>query len=178
MATQSPNLPDPNDLDALEEAIPNRISASVDDETIGDIQAGLSSIRERLPFLLNFLEDNRPYLLEINEHLLPFMERSLEDAHQHPNLVPPFLDLEELARDLQLYRQLLRLLEPIQEMTSMLHDTAMAAGSDAFETALVFYKRVRMGAQLGDKEAEKVLEEYNEMLAQVRSTGTPRVKVS
>lgn len=147
---------------------PNRISATVSDDTIKDIQSGLEKIRARLPFLVRFLEDKRPYLLEIGEHLQPFMEQSLIDAKEHPNLVPPFLDIEELERDLNLFHQLMQLLKPMEELTGMLHDTAMAAGSDAFETAVVFYKRVRMGAKLGDPEATEVTLHILEKMPEMR----------
>jgi hypothetical protein len=155
----------------------NRISASISEDTIQEIQLGLDKIRERLPFLVRFLEDNRPYLLEIGEHLRPFMEQSLVDAKAHPNLVPPFLDIEELERDLNLFAQLLQLLKPMEELTSLLHDTAMAAGSDAFETAVVFYKRARMGAKLGDPEATEVTLHILEKMPEIRQGGG-RIKVS
>lgn len=63
-------------------------------------------------------------------------------------------------------------------MATLLLYTAMAAGSDAFETVLVFYKCVRMGAQLGDKEAEKVLVAYNEVLVDARKSGASRIQVT
>lgn len=158
-----------DDLD--DDLLPNRISATISDGTIEEIQKGLLEIKSKLPFLVRFLEDNRPYVLEIGENLIPFIDQSMKDGRAYPNLVPPFVDIEELERDLLLFQRLQHLLKPIQELADLLHDTAMAAGSDAFETAVVFYKRVRMGARLGDTEAQEVMQHFRDRLPEFKQGG-------
>lgn len=165
MATMSS---DP-DMHALEEGADdgsqvNRISATVDETTLQDILKSLENIRQKLPFLIQFKEENRPYMLEIDEQQLPFLDKTTQDARKHTELVPPFLDIDEFERDLSLFRQMLKILKPAENLTAMLRDTAMAAGCDAFESALVFYKRVRMGAQLNDPEAIEVMSNYQTLL--------------
>lgn len=137
---------------------PNRISASIDDHTIQDINLSLEKVRASLPFLLQLIAADRPSLPHLDVELKPFLEKAVNDSKNFPDLVPPGLDVDELERDYVLYQQLVDIVQPIQELLDLVQDTALAAGSDAFETAIIFYKNVRMSARLGDESANKVLE--------------------
>lgn len=137
---------------------PNRISASIDLNTIQDINLSLEKVRASLPFLLQLAAADRPSLPHLDVELKPFLENAVSDSKNFADLVPPGLDVDELERDYVLYQQLVDIIQPIQELLDLIQDTALAAGSDAFETAIIFYKNVRMSARLGDDSANKVLE--------------------
>ncbi len=143
---------------------PNRISASVDEASIQRVQLALDDIRRELPFLLQLIGADRPSLINVGENLAPFLDQAFRDADANPDLVPPSLDMEELKRDVDLFNQLKRLLGPMQELLDLMNDTHLAAGSDAFETAIVFYKNVRMAAKLGDPKAQQMLDDLKENL--------------
>lgn len=143
---------------------PNRISASVTEESVQRVQQALEEIRRELPFLLQLMGADRPSLINVGENLAPFLEQAYRDAEANPDLVPPSLDMEELERDIALFNQLKRILGPVNELVELLNDTHLAAGSDAFETAIVFYKNVRMAAKLGDEDAQRMLDSLKENL--------------
>ncbi len=143
---------------------PNRISASLNEESIQRVQQALEGIRRELPFLLQLVGAERPSLINVGENLAPFLEQAYSDAQANADLVPPSLDMEELERDIALFNQLKRVMGPVQELIELLNDTHLAAGSDAFETAIVFYKNVRMAAKLGDPKAQQMLDALKENL--------------
>lgn len=143
---------------------PNRISASVTEESVQRVQQALEEIRRELPFLLQLMGADRPSLINVGENLAPFLEQAYRDAEANPDLVPPSLDMEELERDIALFNQLKRILGPVNELVELLNDTHLAAGSDAFETTIVFYKNVRMAAKLGDEDAQRMLDSLKENL--------------
>ena len=142
----------------------NRISASIDDESIERVHQALEEVRLHLPFLLELAGGERPSLINVGENLAPFLEKTLADASQHPDLVPPYLDMEELQRDIELFSQLKRIIVPLQRLLDLTNDTHLAAGSDAFDTAIIFYKNVRMEAKLGDANAQRILDDLKESL--------------
>ena len=136
----------------------NRISATIDKQTVAEIQDNLGTIRKLMPFLLDMSTDERSDLIKFGENLVPFIEQTLADSKSYPHLVPPYLDVEELQRDLELFMQMVAVLKPLQQLVALIQDTSSAAGSDAFESALTFYRTVRMAAKEGDTAAEVVLQ--------------------
>jgi hypothetical protein len=136
----------------------NRISAAIEEKTVAEIQENFSSIRKLMPFLLEMTQEERSDLIKFGENLVPFIEQTLADARNYPHLAPPFLDLDELQRDLELFQKLVAIAKPVQELVDLLNDTSAAAGSDAFESALTFYRSVRMASKEGDTNAERILQ--------------------
>ena len=82
-------------------------------------------------------------MLKMGDKTLAFVRRALNFATQNPSLVPSYLNLEEAWKDYKLTEAISSLLKEFATLRRGLEDTAMVAGSEAYDAALVFYASVR-----------------------------------
>jgi hypothetical protein len=90
---------------------------------------------------------------------ISFVEKAYDFAHQNPNLVPPYLDMDAFDTDFGDAHGLWTLVNSIRQLDENASDTEMAAGSEAYQAALVFYKSVKMAAAQDIPGAKAVYEE-------------------
>lgn len=88
------------------------------------------------------------------------MQKSLEYCHQNPDIAPRFLDIEEFKNDVDTVTVLRELLQPLEQITSLLSDTMMMAGSDAYQAALVYYQAAKGAARQNIPGGESI---YNDL---------------
>jgi hypothetical protein len=74
------------------------------------------------------------------------VEKAYDFAGQNPNLIPPYLDPDAFGVDFTDARDLWTLADTVWQLGEGLDNTEMAAGSEACQAALVFYKSVKMAA--------------------------------
>lgn len=86
---------------------------------------------------------------KLGDKSLSFVGKALEYARQNPAVVPPYIDVNEFERDLNLYVQLTKLLYPLHQLVEKLDDTTMQTGSEAYSAALLFYNAVKGAARAG-----------------------------
>ena len=117
----------------------NMISATLTEDdfaaTIGDI----ATISDRLNFLIDLSPKDRQKLPKLGDSSQAFVYKSQEIAHKHREILPGRFDLEEFDRDLTLFRQLNSIRTSLSPLVDKLTDTALAAGSDAYRSALEVY---------------------------------------
>jgi hypothetical protein len=123
------------------------ISAEIKPDDKNEIIGFIQQITNKLPFLINLTEEERKQIPKMGDKSIAFVEKALELAQQNPNLVPPFLNVEELKRDLNLAKDLRDLLNYINSLVEKLSDTYLAAGSEAFVAALSFYNSAKAAAK-------------------------------
>ena len=70
---------------------------------------------------------------------IAFVEKAFEFAKKQPDLVPPYLIVDELGRDFELAKQLKKLLDFLKPFYEKVSDTFLAVCSEAFFGARVFY---------------------------------------
>ncbi|MBS4033677.1 MAG: hypothetical protein KGZ85_04360 [Ignavibacterium sp.] len=125
----------------------NNISAELKEETKQEILSFLNQITERLPFLINLTPEERQTIPKMGDKTYAFVDKALELATQNPNLVPPYLDVEELKRDFTLASMLRPIVSALNSLTEKLNDTQMAVGSEAYVSALSFYNSSKSAAK-------------------------------
>ncbi|MDR1219575.1 MAG: hypothetical protein LBK73_08195 [Treponema sp.] len=82
----------------------------------------------------------------MGEKTIGFVEKAYDFARQNPKLVPPYLELDAFGVDFSDAHGLWTLLNTVQQLEEGIGDTEMTAGSEAYQSALVFYKSVKMAA--------------------------------
>lgn len=127
----------------------NKVSATLSAEAQNNIAAAINVIQENLPNLINLTPDERQVCAKLGDKSLSFVGKALEYARQNPAVVPPYIDVNEFERDLNLYVQLTKLLYPLHQLVEKLDDTTMQAGSEAYSAALLFYNAVKGAARAG-----------------------------
>ena len=96
----------------------------------------------------------------MGDKTLAFVEKALEFGSTYPDLVPPYVDLAELKKDLEATKIMISILRKLEEITTMLDDTALLAGSEAYTAALSIYAAAKDAARRNVGGAASA---YNEM---------------
>lgn len=111
------------------------------------IQTSINTIASKLPFLISLTNEERKGGIKLGDKTGVFMQKSLDYAKNNPTLVPPFTDLNEIAKDLALYNDLTNILEWLKPLVQKIEDTQMEAGTEAFSAILPFYDTARVATQ-------------------------------
>ncbi len=126
----------------------NRINfvLTVDEENT--IKTSLQTIFNTLkPHAVVLSDDERKTLIRSADRTLPFIEKSASYVVTHAQFKPDYVDADELAADVNGYKLSSRLLTPAAEIFRMLEDIAMLSGSEAYSSALSYYRNVKMQAR-------------------------------
>ena len=62
--------------------------------------------------------------------------------------MPPYVDLNELKRDLDLFNNLQSIAREINRLADMVNDTRIAAGTDAYVASLSLYNSVKQASKM------------------------------
>jgi hypothetical protein len=111
------------------------------------------------PYLLALTPAERQGMPKMGEKTISFVEKAYDFAKQNPNLVPPYLEMAAFGVDFEDAHGLWTLHSMVLQLEEGLGDTEMAAGSEAYQAALVFYKSVKMAAAQDISGAKAVYEE-------------------
>jgi hypothetical protein len=132
----------------------NHISATLTAEDQTAVLAALTTIKQKLPFLVDLSPEDRQSLPKLGDKSRAFVSGSLEVANQNEGILPRAFDLPEFKRDVQLVQQLTPIAPALEQRSELVSDTAVAVGSDAYTAALTVYQSARLagkGAGLDDK---------------------------
>ena len=125
----------------------NRVSATITDDVKNQILVKFQEIADLLPFLSNLGNDEKKGITTIGTEREAMDNTFNAEMAAHPDLVPSYVDKEELARDRELRADLLELMQRAEEIRDALEDTAHEAGSDVLMAYLSFYNSVKQAAK-------------------------------
>ncbi|UCH97274.1 MAG: hypothetical protein JSV88_10595 [Candidatus Aminicenantes bacterium] len=140
----------------------NRIHAQLTKEDENMAIQKLKEIESLLPFMVNLSTEERVTLPKMGKKTLDFVDRSLMYAKDHPNMVPPFMSVEAQQKDMELLKQIQRMLGVVEPLWEKLGDTYMLLGAEAYALARVFYNTVKSAAQAGVPGAESIAKDLGE----------------
>ena len=147
----------------------NRISA-LPDEAVQQIQGALDTIRTALePHAVELSADERRDMLKFGDRSLAFAEKATRYARERAELVPGFLDVDEMEADLTTYKALDGIAARLDQLGSLARDSAMVAGSEAYGGALVLYRAVKAAADSGAPGADVVAADLGQRFARAAS---------
>ena len=129
----------------LKNLIDFELTKENEDSSIQNIR----STEELLPFLVNISTDERCRLHKLRRDGLDFAEKSLMYAADNPGLVSSFMDIPAMQRDLNLMKQVQRVLGVTESFCEKLRDTYMVLGAEVYDTARTFYRTVKTAAVSG-----------------------------
>jgi hypothetical protein len=98
-------------------------------------------------------------MLKMGDGSIPFVDKSLNYASLNPNLVPPYLDVAELKKDVELVKNIDPVYNLMSQIFTSLDDTYTALGSEAFNASLTFYNIVRDAAKRNVPGASTIYED-------------------
>ncbi|MDR0421445.1 MAG: hypothetical protein LBH72_00330 [Proteiniphilum sp.] len=116
-------------------------------EVLAQIRADIKSALTRLaPYRLALTPDERHKMLKMGDKTLSFVEKAQNYIHLYPSLCPSYLDIAGFDSDMSDAIGLRSIHIAARQLSDSIDDTMMAAGSDAYRTALVFYNAVKVAA--------------------------------
>jgi len=148
------------------------ISCSLTEDQVKAIKTKFMELNALLNFTITLTPDERSVLPIMGDKTVAFVEKSLEMAKNNPQLLPPYLDLPEMQKDLEAAQLLNPLVTELEIILSKLKDTARLSGSEAYSAALVFYNTVKAAQRTNVSGAETIYTELKE-----RFPGRPKNKL-
>jgi len=127
-------------------ATQNLVSATLAPETKADVLNKLVSIKTSLGFLVSLRTDQVHSLFKIGNGYAPFVEKAYHVVNDHPEIMPSVFDVTEFKRDYLLSKDLITIVDQINQLSESLKDTLTAVGSDAISGALEVYAAVKQNS--------------------------------
>ena len=152
----------------------NRISATLSDADITEIEGHLAAIRAKMPFLITLTAKERRAKSKLGEKSMGFEEKCETYMLSNPQFMPGFIGLEEVDKDRTLRTQLLHLSAQHQALSATIQDTLMLTGSDLWSSDLAYYQSVQEAARRGLPGAEAI---YNDLKSRFPGTAHPAAPV-
>jgi hypothetical protein len=98
------------------------------------------------PYAIPLTPSERQKLPKMGEKSLSFVEKAHDYCAGNPNLCPPYLDIDQFDADFNGAKQLWTAFGITGQLETLFNDTIMAAGSEAYQQALIFYNSVKIAA--------------------------------
>jgi len=124
------------------------ISAEITQEVIDQITADLADIQAKMPFAIKLLPAVKKSMPKLEDARSPFVSKCIFYARKEPKILPPFINFDELERDLALFNNLQNIAKEINRLADIVNDTRIAAGSDAYTAALTIYNSAKQAARM------------------------------
>ena len=150
----------------------NYVSAVLKPEDRDRVLSLLGEVEKILSFGIKLSPEVRKSMPRVDDGRLPFVEKCLQYGKQEPRIVPPFTDMVELAKDVELYKALMQIERRLNSLTEMVSDTSTAAGCDAYVASLSIYKSAKGAVKMGVTGSESIA---NDLKTQFESKPTKQV---
>ena len=150
----------------------NLVTAELTDAIKDEILTKIAEITALLPFVINLSAEERQQVPKMGDKSIAFVEKALELAATNAELVPPYLNIEELGIDLQLSKQLLPIEMALASLSEKVSDTQMAAGSDAYTASLIFYNTMKGAVRAGVPGIDSAVSELKQRFPYKKRTPT------
>ena len=121
----------------------NRIRATLSQADQQAVLAAIKVIREKLPFLIDLTPEERSGLPTMGDRRRGFVAQALAIAEQNEGILPRSFDVAEMDKDVALLASLRPILTALAQLCELVEDTYMAAGSEAYRSALLVYQFAR-----------------------------------
>src|SRR3990167_1996853 len=134
------------------------IPADVHVQAMGHIE-GLNACL--MPYLKTLTTDERKELFKLGDKNQSFLDKNLEYANQNPDLVPMYLNLELMTRDVNANAQLTSYVRRLSPLVVALDDTVMLTGAESLQGAMMFYHNVKLAASNGVTKAKAIYDDLS-----------------
>ncbi len=141
----------------------NRISIELTTDVVEETKNLLEQIEDKLPFLVSLTSDERNSYPKLSRENELFVEETIRAAMQHKSVLPSYIDSDEMAKDLELFQQLNRVMVKLNHIHSKLRDTMHLAGAEALATALITNNMFQMASKMGVDGMESVSSKLTEL---------------
>ena len=150
----------------------NQINSQFSDEDLKDVLQAITTIRQKLPFLVKLSADDKKKTAMLDDGRTPFASKALDYASREASISPNPLLLEEAKLDSNLFGKLQSVDRELARLSEMVTDTKMLAGAELYEFARVVYKMAKISASLGTPGTKSIVDDLGKLYAANGSTAT------
>lgn len=147
----------------------NRVDATLSAEAVQTIKDHIQGIVESLPFLIGLTPQERMSVPKISVKNKVFAEDAISAAANNSELLPSFIKVEAMQRDLSLFHALDEISGLLKQLYEKVADTQTLAGSEAYTSALTVYKIFGAASEAGIKGTKSVHEQLRARFVQSSS---------
>jgi hypothetical protein len=132
----------------------------IEEKTLETITKNIEELRESIASHVTPLTPKeRRKLPKMGDKTLAFVKKCYEFSKENPDLCPKHLDMHVFEADYKDAQGLITTISRVKQLQENLTDTQMCAGSEAYQTALVFYNYVKLHAATNVSGAKAIYEE-------------------
>ena len=124
--------------------VTNKVSGTLSSESYENVMQSVAEIKANLDFLVDLTLEERKRLSKMGDKSRAFVDRAYDLATQNPAFLPRSFDLEEMQRDVELFRAMHPLMITFKQLYEQLDDTYRAVGADSFSAALAVYNYAKI----------------------------------
>jgi len=140
----------------------NLISLNLTQEEDDAIKQAIATLNTTLlPKLITLTKEERIGLPKMGDKTLAFTTKANEYAQQKEELVPPYISVGEFTTDLNATTSLREYAQQLTPLMEALDDSIMAAGSEAYQAALLFYSMIKTAAHNNIPGAKAIADELS-----------------
>jgi hypothetical protein len=122
----------------------NLISISFNEQDFNEINNAITTLKVKLIPQLKAIQNGEVReLSKMGDKTVAFVSKALEHCITNPELAPQYLDVNEFKNDVKAIENLRSIYAPLEQLTRLISDSMILAGSDAFSAALMFYNSVK-----------------------------------
>ena len=135
-----------------------KIDLTVTQEQVEAVIDHLKKSDEVLPGLIDLTPEQRKSMAHYSDKDLPFIVKALAIAEQHPEILPPSIDLVAMRRNLNTLQNLDLILHVFTEVIGKLQDSRFYVGSISQGNGRSIYQFVKTHNALTGKLEDAMLE--------------------
>ena len=109
----------------------NRIDVEITQEQVDRVLGLLKEVEASLPGLIELTAEQRQSMSRYSDKDLSFILKALAIAEQHPEILPPSFNLDEMRRDVSALQGLDRILLDAHRVIGVLEDSRFAAARES-----------------------------------------------
>jgi hypothetical protein len=123
------------------------INVVLSDADLQAIRQAVTTIQQKLPFLITLSTTERKRLFKMGDKRLAFVQTSLNAAQSNRNILPASFDLDAFSNDYKLATALMEVEMLLNQLSEQVDDTLLAVGSGAMTSSLTVYDYVKTAAK-------------------------------
>jgi hypothetical protein len=126
----------------------NKHMQSIPADVLNKAQSQTDEVRDLFaPYQIELSPAERLEQIKMGKRTINFVQKAYEYASQYPKLIPEYLDMDAFTADYVDAHGLGKLIHSIRRLETTLIDIENSAKSEAFQTALTFYKFIKIAAE-------------------------------
>ena len=144
----------------------NQISVVIPQTVIDAVKAKLQQCKTELaPYLQSLTAEERMELFKMGNKTVATVQKTKSYVVTNPEFVPSYMDTAEFLKDESVVSQLNPIANLASQLTSDVSDTVMLSGSEALQSAMLYYGQVKEAHKKGVTTAKPIYEDLSERFA-------------